>query len=246
MRQINAGVRPLHAGAAQSGVESPSRAVPVAGYAHILVPVALNASDAAALRLGSELAAIHQSRLTVLLVVPPAVAEPSYHWLDAIDRLHVGLSSNTDRLPKLFAPEDSALNGSASNGHRAENGSHTNGHSTNGHAANGHDVHAAEANGKPLSGDSVAAASPTTETAQRAMQQLNAVLRRELGDKAGMVTPRVLVHDGDLATAIVQFAEDEDADLVVMAGRSQRAFLPVLPGHVRRVLRKTQRAVILA
>jgi nucleotide-binding universal stress UspA family protein len=70
-------------------------------YAHILVPTSQPDHDHPAFMLGVEIAAIHQSQLTVLHV-PPFEPESSVHWLDAIDHLYRA----ADRINRLEPSRD--------------------------------------------------------------------------------------------------------------------------------------------
>lgn len=57
-------------------------------YAHILSPTSLSESDRSALFLGFALAGLHESKLTVLHVLPPDPFECSPCGLDAVSLLH--------------------------------------------------------------------------------------------------------------------------------------------------------------
>lgn len=65
----------------------PTRVWDGLAYRHILVPTSLAPRERPAIRLGLQLAAAHQAKVTFLHVVPPAPVTPSLHWLDAIDNL---------------------------------------------------------------------------------------------------------------------------------------------------------------
>lgn len=66
--------------------------LPSMRHEHILVPTGLAASDRNALQLGLEMADTHGARLSFLHVLPNLDFDVSYHWLDAIDRLHRSLN----------------------------------------------------------------------------------------------------------------------------------------------------------
>ncbi|MGE0758891.1 MAG: universal stress protein [Pirellulaceae bacterium] len=78
-------------------------------YRHILVPCTEDDAEPAALELAAVLATLHGACLTVLHILPPVEAEPSLHWLDAIDRLHKALhpGSAVDLSTYLESPEQS-------------------------------------------------------------------------------------------------------------------------------------------
>ncbi len=63
---------------------------------HILVPISFSAADdLAAIRLGLQMAAGTDTRVTLLHVSDPPPQEPAPNWLDSIDRLHDALSHST-------------------------------------------------------------------------------------------------------------------------------------------------------
>lgn len=57
-------------------------------YCQVLVPTGLNVADSAALRLGFELASLHQAALTVLHVLPPPKRASASEGLEVIGLLH--------------------------------------------------------------------------------------------------------------------------------------------------------------
>jgi nucleotide-binding universal stress UspA family protein len=79
-----------------------SRRSTAEGYAHILIPTTLSASEHPAVRLGLQLAAGHETRVTLLHVLPFEASPTSVHWMDAIDKLHRALS------PDLRSPANVA------------------------------------------------------------------------------------------------------------------------------------------
>ncbi|HVJ84622.1 MAG TPA: universal stress protein [Caulifigura sp.] len=63
---------------------------------HILVPISFSAGDdLAAVRLGLQMAAGTDTRVTLLHVSDPPPQAPAPNWLDSIDRLHDALSHST-------------------------------------------------------------------------------------------------------------------------------------------------------
>lgn len=77
-------------------------------YRHILVPTGLSLADQSALRLAFELAALHQSALTLLHVLPRPKPAQAAHGLDAISLLHTALegqpTQSTAARPRELAP----------------------------------------------------------------------------------------------------------------------------------------------
>lgn len=67
----------------------------VAEASHILIPVTLSANELPAIRLGLQMAAGTQSRVTIVYVGPVPLENTPRNWLDSIDRLHHSL--NADR-----------------------------------------------------------------------------------------------------------------------------------------------------
>jgi nucleotide-binding universal stress UspA family protein len=59
------------------------------------------------------------------------------------------------------------------------------------------------------------------------------------------VNIRVACRIGDFADQVARYADDSDADLVVIPCRPSRWWLPILPAQVRRVLQLTQKQVVL-
>ncbi len=57
---------------------------------------------------------------------------------------------------------------------------------------------------------------------------------------------RLELRTGDVAERIARFAEEVEADLLILSSRPAKWWRPLLSPEVRRVLRQTQRQVILA
>jgi nucleotide-binding universal stress UspA family protein len=80
----------------------------------------------------------------------------------------------------------------------------------------------------------------------RTRQQVTDFLARFVPEQVwDKVKVRIACRAGAVADSIAQFAEQTEADLVIISAGTPRWWMPILPAHVRRLLRRARPQVII-